>query len=344
MQLVINSFGTALRVKDGLFQVAGEGFKQEIAPRKVTSIIITTGVLLSTDAVKLALENNIDVVFLNEFGDPLGRIWHDRLGSITTIRRRQLSLIDTGEGLDFVKEWIATKLSNQITLLEHYRKTRSRNSSEITKVIDSLNISKKDLEPLSGTPDSLRDQILGIEGAAGRAYFQLLSMLLPEKFQFEGRSRNPARDYFNCLLNYAYGVLYGKVERACVLAGLDPYIGLLHTDNYNKKSLVFDLIENFRIWAEETVMAMFAAREVKESMFDKLKNGFTLNKDGKAALLSRYIKFLEESIRFRNRNIKRLDVVQLVCHRIANRLIGKIDDSDDFQIVATEGMKENEGR
>ena len=35
------------------------------------------------------------------------------------------------------------------------------------------------------------------------------------------------------------------VVEAYIIAGLDPYIGFLHTDNYNKKSLVFDVIELF---------------------------------------------------------------------------------------------------
>ena len=47
-------------------------------------------------------------------------------------------------------------------------------------------------------------------------------------------------------LNYGYGVLYGEVERACVLAGLDPYGGFLHVDRPGKLSLAFDLIEPFR--------------------------------------------------------------------------------------------------
>ena len=85
-------------------------------------------------------------------------------------------------------------------------------------------------------------------------------------------------------------------------------------------------------------MAMFAAREVKEIHFDKLKNGFTLNKEGKAALLGRYMKFLEESIRFRNRNIKRLDVVQLTFHRFAQRLIGETGGDEFPEIVTTQEM------
>jgi hypothetical protein len=37
------------------------------------------------------------------------------------------------------------------------------------------------------------------------------------------------------MLNYGHGVLYSMVEKACIIAGLDPYIGVLHTDNYNNK-------------------------------------------------------------------------------------------------------------
>ena len=69
---------------------------------------------------------------------------------------------------------------------------------------------------------------------------------MPERYKFESRSRNPTKGEFNVLLNYGYGVLYSMVEKAYIIAGLDPYIGFLHTDNYNKKSRVFDVIELFR--------------------------------------------------------------------------------------------------
>jgi len=50
----------------------------------------------------------------------------------------------------------------------------------------------------------------------------------------------------NQLLNYGYGILYAQVERAVLLAGLDPYAGFLHEDRPGKPSLVLDLIEEFR--------------------------------------------------------------------------------------------------
>ena len=95
--------------------------------------------------------------------------------------------------------------------------------------------------------------MLGLEGMPGGPTSRCLGRLVPEAYRFEGRSRQPAQDGFNAMLNYGYGVLYSLVDSACICAGLDPFLGFLHTDNYNKPSLVFDLIEPFRILAERAV-------------------------------------------------------------------------------------------
>ena len=164
-----------------------------------------------------------------------------------------------------------------------------------------------------------------IEGMASRTYFEVLSSVMPEKFKFKGRSRNPATDEFNAMLNYGYGVLYSMVEKACIIAGLDPYIGFLHTDNYNKKSLVFDIIEMFRAFVDESVVHLFSKRKVKEEYFDKIQNneGLSLNKEGKAVLIEALNETFEKTIKYKGRNIKTKNVVQFECHRIANGLIKK---------------------
>src|SRR5204862_398077 len=61
-----------------------------------------------------------------------------------------------------------------------------------------------------------------------------------------GREGRGATDPLNAALNYGYGILYAQVERALLLAGLDPYAGFLHADRPGKPSLVLDLIEEFR--------------------------------------------------------------------------------------------------
>lgn len=321
MQLVINTYGSYLQKSGNCFKVRVDDKVFEVACNKVSSILISTAAYITTDAIKMAMENNIDIVFLDEFGNPYGRVWHPKLGSTTLIRRRQLEIAETSEGLNLALEWIKTKLSNQIELLKRLRNTRPQRSAQITSYIERLTPLLESLQNLSGTLDECRATIMGIEGSAGKIYFEAISELMPDRFKFQGRSRNPAKDEFNALLNYTYGILYSSVEKACIIAGLDPYIGFIHTDNYNKKSLVFDLIENYRAWAEEVVINLFAKRKVKVEFFTKIPNGLVLNSEGKAALISEFTSFMEESIRYRGRNIKRHNIIQYDCHRIANELI-----------------------
>jgi len=323
LQLIINTYGAYLHVKDGVFEVKAVEKKNYVSPKKVRSVLITTGASLSSDAVKLAVEHNIDIIFLEKSGKPYGRIWHDKLGSTARIRQRQLNLATTDEGLEIGKQFIIQKFENQIRFLKELRERRTKLSAEISKTIDRISQSKVDLEKVSGVSDDVRGTIMGIEGNAGREYWKMMSQLLPERFQFKGRSRNPAMDEFNCLLNYSYGVLYSIVERACVLAGIDPYVGFIHTDHYAKTSMVFDVIEGYRIFAEETVMNLFSRKKVKKSLFDAYKKGLTLNKDGKIDLMTYYNEFLDQKILYRKRKIKRRDTVQFDLHRLANSWIGQ---------------------
>jgi CRISP-associated protein Cas1 len=327
MQLVINTYGSYLQKNGDCFKVKTDEKVFEISCKKVGSVLISTAAYITTDAIKMAVENNIDIVFMDEHGDPYGRVWHSKLGSTTLIRRRQLEIAETDEGFNLALDWIKTKFGNQIDMLRRLRQTRPHKSAEITAYIDKIENVGNGLHRLSGTLSDNRGSIMGIEGSGGRVYFEALSSLMPDRFKFKGRSRNPAKDEFNALLNYSYGVLYSQVEKACIVAGLDPYVGFIHTDHYNKKSMVFDLIENYRIWGDETVVNLFAARKVKVEYFDTIPNGLTLNKDGKAVLLSSFNEFLDESIRYRGRNIKRDNIIQFDCHRIANQLIGDRDEA-----------------
>jgi CRISPR-associated protein Cas1 len=321
MQLVINTYGSYLRKNGDCFLVKTEDKTFEISVKKVDSIMIATSAYLSTDALKMAIENNIDVIFLDEFGDPYGRVWHSKLGSTVLIRRKQLEISATEEGLELAKEWILRKVGNQIDFLGRLKKPREDKAERLEESIKGLEEIKQRIASLAGIIDERRGTIMALEGAAGKIYFEALSYVIPERFKFDGRSRNPAKDEFNALLNYAYGVLYSLVEKACIIAGLDPYIGFLHTDNYNKKSLVFDLIEMFRIFAEETVSYLFSGRKVKVEYFDEVNGGYTLNKEGKAVLIEAFNNTLDETVRHKGRNIQQRNIIQFECHTIANNLI-----------------------
>jgi len=222
------------------------------------------------------------------------------------------------------KYWIIAKTDNQIRLLEKLKRTRPKKREKIETFTKTMARYRDQLKTLDAENiDAVRDEIFALEAHCGKQYFKALNYIIPARYQFEGRSRQPARDEFNAFLNYSYGVLYSKTERACILSGLDPYIGFLHTDNYGKKSFVFDIIELFRIYADEVVIRLFAKRMVKKNMVRQIKNGVTLVKSGKQLLISDLNEALDEKIRYRSRNIKKKNIIQYECHRLANSFIGK---------------------
>ena len=321
MQLVVNSRGSYLRKKNNCFLIKNDDKVLEVSAKKIESILITTSAYISTDAIKFAIDNNIDIIFLDHFGNPYGRVWHSKLGSTTLIRRKQLESSTGDRGLNLAKEWIICKIDNQIELLKNLKNSRPHKENALKAYIDSIEDKKIALLKIKGVLEEKRNSIMAVEGMAAKEYFEALSYIMPERFKFKGRSRNPAKDEFNCLLNYGYGVLYSMVEKGCILAGLDPYLGFIHADNYNKKSLVFDLIEMFRFLVDKTVIYLFSKRKVKKECFEQIKNGLSLNQEGKVILISALNETLDKKVRYRGRNIRNRNIIQFECHRIANNLL-----------------------
>lgn len=115
------------------------------------------------------------------------------------------------------------------------------------------------------------------------------------------------------------------MEKVLVVAGLDPYVGFMHRDDYNMKSMVFDFIEPYRTYADEVVFKLFSAKKVNDSHTSSITNGMSLNTDGKNLLMQALMKFLdEEKIKYKGRNQTRINAMQQDAHQFANKLIGKL--------------------
>jgi len=327
MQLIINTYGSYLHIKDEMFEIiirkGGEVKKHYFSVKKVQSILMSKGTAMSTAAIITAMKNNIDIVVLENNGTPVGRFWHSRPGSTTKIRKRQLEASLNKTGVEWVVKWLSDKVANQVDFLKRLKKHRSNKAEYIQETIDKIEaLGSKIRESKADRIKEIEDSLRGWEGTIGRMYFGLLSELLVPKYRFKGRSFRPAQDPFNAFLNYAYGILYSRVEKALVIAGLDPYTGFMHRDDYNTKSLVFDFIEPYRIIAEEVVFKLFSGKRVNDTHTDKITNGYSLNEQGKALLTERFFKFFEEEkIRYKGKNQSRANALQMDAHAFANSLI-----------------------
>ncbi len=321
MELYLNTYGTYLHKKGDMFEVRIEDETKRISPKRISCIVISNAAQITTDAIQLALEYNIDIVFLDKFGNPYGRVWLPKLGSTTYIRRKLLEIYQQDEGLQLVKSWLNRKTDNQLRFLKEIIKKRP--SVNFDDQINEIIRLRAILNNMNGLLSDLVNKILGIEGNISRIYFKIISLLIPDRYAFSGRSSRPAKDPFNAFLNYGYGVLYSKVEKALIIAGLDPYIGLLHTDNYNKKSLVYDFIEPYRIFIDEPVFYLFSRRQIKDTYYDEIKNGYTLNDEGKKFFITNLLEHFDKRSNYKGRNTALIDQIKIDAHAFANFLIGK---------------------
>ena len=319
MHLVLNSFGTSVRKENGLFAVSTAADKQILHPRDIQSISVTKGARISSDAVLLAVENEIDVLFVDGLGMPKGRVWSVKYGSISDIRRQQLEFLYSKNAVEWVKEIVLEKMNHQIALLLSLKtgqedKLKRQLGNAINSIEDYKNkIRKARGEVVSDIAPSLR----GWEGAASRKYFQSISRALPPAYQFPKRSQHPAVDKFNSMLNYGYGMLYGKIEGALIKAGIDPYVGIFHRDDYNRPALVFDIIEKYRVWIDYVMIQLAKQEAMSEECFRQEGNGLLLDGLGKRIVIQSVNDYLAEIIKMKGIERSRAEHINRYARQLA---------------------------
>jgi len=292
MIVEISEHGSSLKRDHECFIVQTPMAKTEIPAEKVDAIIITANALVSTQAVALCLERNIQLVLANWAGKPFGRFWVSTPGRATEHRRKQYLHQNTAIAFKISKDIVTCKLKAQKKLLVDLKGNRKSPNETINNAIKSITKSLQHLNSLEYT-HSFKQTLLGIEGFAAAEYFSAISAALPKKFAFKERSRQPAQDKFNAVLNYIYGVTYSSVEKVVILSGLDPNAGIYHADSYGKPTLVFDLIELFRAKVDRIAVKLFTKKHVKDSWFtssDDAPLGVFLTKEGRKAVITAYMK------------------------------------------------------
>ncbi len=323
MELVLNSYGVSLIKEHNNLVVIHEDGKQKIPIDKLKTILISKGAKISSDAALLAIDNEVEILFVDGIGKPQGRIWSIKYGSVSTIRRKQLDFTLSSKSVVWIKQMLQEKINNQIALLLSIVPMEWEQKPKLNKVTRRLNdyktkIGDKKAELISDIAPSLR----GWEGAASRYYFEIISDLLPEQYKFEERSQHPANDVFNCLLNYGYGVLYGKVEGALIKAGLDPYIGVMHREDYNRPVLVFDVIEKFRIWIDYVVFKLLQQEVINEDCYIIKEDGsYWLDGLGKRILIQAINDYLDEVVNISNLNRSRQNHINMFATKLAQYIL-----------------------
>ena len=320
MELILNTFGVSLnRDNEGFVINTSEG-KQRIPAVGIDSIQISRGAQITSDAVMLAIEHEIEVMFMDKAGKPIGRIWSPKYGSISTIRKGQLNFIYSHNAVDWIKEVLLKKIENQQALMLLFNND-DHPKTDTEKNIARLEDYRNKIRTLDGEiVNDIAPMLRGWEGQASRIYFSTINAFLPEQFRFNIRSQHPALDITNAFLNYGYGILYGRIEGALIKAGVDPYIGVLHRDDYNRPVLVYDIIEMYRIWVDYVVYTLLAQNVITEEFYSVREDGsYWLEALGRRVLIQSLNDYMDEVITVKGVTRSRLTILSLYAQSLAQK-------------------------
>lgn len=319
MDLILNTFGTSLNRDNEGFVICTKDDKRRIPTKGITSIHIGSGAQITSDAVMLAIENEIEILFVDKSGQPIGRIWSSKYGSVSTIRKGQLSFTFSQDAVGWIKDVILRKIENQQALLLMMLAKDANIERGIKKAINRLEdyrtkIRQIDGEVVADVAPSLR----GWEGIASKIYFDALNLFLPEEYRFAQRSQHPATDIANAMLNYGYGILYGKIEGILIKVGIDPYVGIMHRDDYNRPVLVYDIIELYRVWVDYVVCSLLMQKVVTDEFYSVREDGSVwLEALGRRIIIQSFNDYLSEVITVKGISRSRLQQIFVYAQNLA---------------------------
>ena len=298
MELILNTFGTSLNRDNEGFIITTKNGKQRIPANGITSIQISRGAQITSDAVMLAIEREIEVLFMDRGGNPIGRIWSSKYGSVSTIRKGQLSFTFSKDAVVWIKDVISRKIENQQALLLMMIPKDIETEKTVQKSIRRLEDYRSKIKAIDGEiVADISPTLRGWEGVASKIYFDTLNIFFPKEYRFSQRTQHPAMDIANALLNYGYGLLYGKIEGALIKVGIDPYVGVMHRDDYNRPVLVYDIIELYRVWVVYVVCSLLMQHVITDDYYSIREDGSCwLEPLGRRVLIQSLNDYMEEVI------------------------------------------------
>ena len=270
--IIINDFGLFLGLKSQRLTIKKDGnIINEFALNRIKTIqVLSKGVGLSSDLINSCSQRGIKIFFntFNSFSALHTMYEHKSV----QIRINQIENSQNKIGLNLARELIIGKLKNQrATLLYSSRNINNKSKENTIEFFDKSILQLKNKKELS------KEFILGVEGVCADRYFRYLKQMELVPNSFEYRTKRYSEEITNIALNYGYAILQNFIYKSCINAGLEPYLGVLHSTRSAKPSLVLDIMEEYRSFVVDRNIIKLRAklREVKK--FDTIKREIAKN-------------------------------------------------------------------
>jgi len=324
-QLILSGFGMYLGKKSERMQVKlGGKAVYEFPFFRISEVVVASrGVSLSSDLLKEFCERGIRLSFIEASGRPYAMLSSPVLTATVESRREQLLAYHDQRGLDFARLIVRGKVRNQRHLLLYFGKylkqsdaARFDTVSTTARKLRTLELQARRVEGTAIAEN--RAELMGLEGVAGRLYWEGVRAIVESKAEFMGRVHQGASDAFNALLNYGYGILYAHVWGAVVNAGLEPFAGYLHVDRPGKPSLVLDMVEEFRQPVVDRTVIAFTNLGQQITMKDGM-----LDENTRRTIAQKILERLATRESFHGQQYQVRSIIQMQARSLVSFLRGK---------------------
>ncbi len=257
---------------------------------EVSQLSLFGNAQITTQALHELCKRNIPICYLSSGGWFYG-ITHGMSHKNVELRIRQYEFAgDPEKALLLARRFVEGKIRNCRTLLR-------RNCKEKSKT--ALSALAKWARSASGARSA--EELLGIEGSAGRVYFLHFKDMLKQNtdipFDFNLRNRRPPKDPVNAMLSYLYAVLAKETAVTLLSVGFDPYLGFYHRPRYGRPSLALDTMEEFRpLIGDSVVIGLINNGEITQDDFVHRGGAASLTSGGKKIVLRAYERRMDSLI------------------------------------------------
>ena len=286
--------------------------------------VIGKGISLSSNALMFCMNHKIPIDFFDGKGKQYASVltpqfiddtlWSKQIQLPLQRKVKLASLIVTG------------KMKNQLNLIKYYYKYHKDvlGSPFKQKYVESVLRIEALLEKVKqgvAVNEKYASALMAIEAQGALAYWDYIRTLLADDdIGFVRREHQGATDLLNSMLNYGYGILYGKIEGILIKVGMDPYVGIMHRDDYNRPVLVYDVIELYRVWVDYVVCSLLAQRVITDEYYSVREDGsYWLEALGRRVMIQSLNDYLAEIITVKGVSRSRLQQIFLYAQNMAQQ-------------------------
>ena len=295
---------------------------------RVSEVVLVGGVGATTPALLMLLDAGIPLSFVTRTGKLRGRLTPPSPKNLPLRHAQYDRARDPDFCLAVGRAIVDGKLRNSRALAYRIRRSRPQIAAAWLERIERAVARVAQADDL----DTLR----GIEGAAAKAYFQVLRGALRPEMTFEKRTRRPPRDPANSLLSLGYTLLTQNLMTACEVVGLDPYDGFFHADKYGRPALALDLVEEFRGPVVDSVVQLVINKRMigPQDFTERQGGGVYLSDRGLRKFLRQYTRRLNTAIlhpRY-GRRLTYQRIFEVQARLLAKTIQGELDKYRPFRV------------